>query len=367
MMFENIRRLWRYNAEKRNREKPAKDLQRFDAVQEHEQAFESVDRGVQSIPLDKIVGTVGRYQDFDQRFRPKRKNGDSRYRNVLKAMVAAKPLPPVSLYQIKDDYFVLDGHHRVTAARELGHSHIRAYIMELLPGADTIENRLYLERTSFRDKAGLVETVELTEVGQFNHLERQITRHQEFLQQESGQDVDFRQAAADWYRTIYKPLHSMIAKSGLVGSFPGRRVDDLYLYISVHQWEKGKRRNYGIGIDRLIPKDMEAFRRKMAEYSAAEYPEMKREIVFFMLLNIEGRYENQIMDTLIKLEEVDEIHSVHGSVDLIVKATLKRDLLSSDAELISQFTYSSIRALKGVQSTQTLIPGLSRIKERDVT
>jgi len=346
----------------REPEPPVKELQCFDTVQHSEQAFESVDRGTLIVPLKKIVGSVGRYNDFDSRFRPKRREYSTRLGGILNAMVAGKPMPPISLYQIKDDYFILDGHHRVTAARELGHTHIQAHILELLPGVETVENLLYRERVAFREKCGLTETIELTEPDQFIHFEQQIMVHQEFLKQGLGQEVSFTQAATDWYRTIYKPLFSMVASSGLAQSFPRRTVDDLCLYISVYQWEQSKTRQYGIGIDKLIPKNMEEFRAKMAEYKAAEYPEMKREITFFVLLNLEGRYENYIMDKLQQLDEVDELHSVHGSIDMIVKATLKRDLLTSDAELISQFTHSAIRSLKGIKSTQTLIPGISRVK-----
>ncbi|WP_051305443.1 ParB N-terminal domain-containing protein [Desulfogranum mediterraneum] len=345
-------------------EGPVKELQCFDRVQSSEQAFESVNRGLATVPLERIVGTVGRYQDFDRKFRPKRTEQNERLENILQAMAAGKAMPPVSLYQIKDDYFILDGHHRVTAARRLGRVDIEACILELLPGAESFENQLYLEKISFRDQAGLTETIDLTEPDQFVRLEAQIKAHGSFLNRQTGQQLDYKQAAADWYRSIYKPLATMIDNSRLVESFPGRSVDDLYLYISVHQWSSGKERNYGIGIDGLIPRDMEAFRTKMAEYTVAEYPEMKREVTFFMLLNVEGRYENQIMDRLMELAEVDEVHSVHGSIDLIVKATLMRDLLTSDAELISQFTYTWVRNLKGVKSSQTLIPGISRSKER---
>jgi len=80
-------------------------------------------------------------------------------------------------------------------------------------------------------------------------------------------------------------------------------------------------------------------------------------------MNVEGRYEEKIMDKLVTLNEVREAHSVHGSIDIIIRVKLVRDLLSSDAELISQFMTSTIRQWTGVTSTQTLLPGVSRIKE----
>ena len=85
---------------------------------------------------------------------------------------------------------------------------------------------------------------------------------------------------------------------------------------------------------------MEVFRKKMGAHKEKEYPEMKREITAFILMNVEGRYEEKILDKLVALEEVREAHSVHGSIDIIIRVKLVRDLLSSDAELISQLRQS---------------------------
>lgn len=336
--------------------------QSFSARQRSEKAYESVDRGTSLVPLKRIVGSVGRYRDFDSQFKPRSHAMDERLQSVIKLMKEGHSLPPISLYQIKDDYFILDGHHRFTAARELGHTEIRSCILELLPANDTLENRLYIEKTEFRDKAGLPKTIDLTEVGQFSLLDWQIREHTRFLSEEKGQEIPYQQAAGDWYRTIYRPLATLIKNSGLVSSFAGRTVDDLYLYISDHQWKKGKSRKYGIGVDKLIPKDMEEFRRKMAEHKEQEYPEMRREITAFILMNVDGKHEQRIFDKLAELDEVREVHSVHGSIDLIIKVVLMRDLLSSDAELLSQFLFSTIRQWRGVRSTQTLLPGLTMIK-----
>ena len=339
-------------------------LQSFGERQEQERAYDPVDRGTSMVPIERIVGSVGRYRDFDSQFTPKNVSGDERLQGIIARMKEGKSLPPISLYQIKDDYFILDGHHRVTAAKRLGHTHIRACILELLPTTDTLENRLYMERIKFRDEAGLSKTIDLTEPGQFPKLEQQIRNHMEYLVRERGPEVTYQQAAIDWYRTIYMPLVSLIDSSGLVKSFDGRTVDDLYLYISTHQWEEEKHRKYGIGVDKLIPRDMEEFREKMAEHKEQEYPEMRREITAFILLNVEGKHEQEIFDKLLELDEVTEIHSVHGSIDIIIKVVLTRDLLSSDGELLTQFLLNNIRQWRGVQATQTLIPGLAIIKDQ---
>ena len=334
----------------------------FDQIRKTEKAYETVKRGVATVPLDKIKGSVGRYTDFDRQFRLKGAGNEERLASLSQAMQEGHPIPPISLYQIKENYYIVDGHHRVTAARNLKQSHIQAKILELLPSDETVENRLYLEKIDFRDKAGIPKVIDFTEPGQSEYLLEQITMHQNSLTEENQQETSLQEAGADWYRSIYLPLRTLIKNSGLLRSFPDRTMDDLYLYISTHQRQKKSERKYGIGVDKLIPRDMEAFRKKMARHSNASYPEMKRDITIFILINVDGTQEQRLLDKLFALPEVVELHSVHGSIDLIVKAVLSRDLLASDAEVISQFTHSSLRCMKGVLSTQTLIPGLSLVK-----
>ena len=76
--------------------------------------------------------------------------------------------------------------------------------------------------------------------------------------------------------------------------------------------------------------------------------------------------EEKIIERLYALKEVKEVHSVHGEVDILLKIVLTRDLVSSDAEIIGSFVHNRIRQIPGVVSTQTLIPGFSKIKEEGV-
>ena len=101
----------------------------------------------------------------------------------------------------------------------------------------------------------------------------------------------------------------------------------------------------------------------MTDLKNAEYPEMKQGINVFILMNVQAKKEIKLMDRLFELDEVKEVHSVHGDVDVVVKVVLTRDLLSSDAETISQFVHEKVRQLQGIISTNTLIPGFSKIKE----
>ena len=335
----------------------------FKESQKKEAAFDTKDRGTRLVPLQKIVGSVGRYHDFDKRFRIRPHLPTERLENIKSVMQRGKSLPPVKLYQIKNEYYVLDGNHRIAAANEIGLSEIRADIIEFIPANNTLENLIFRQKTEFVDRTGLPYTIELTELGQYDHLMGQILKHRDFLENKTADAVSIQKAAEDWYKTIYSPLVAVIRKGHLLEHFPGRTLTDLYAYISVHQWEKkGRNLKFGIGISKLVPGDMEDFRIKMADLKETEYPEMLRVITAFVLMNVSAKREIRIVDKLFGFEEVEEVHSVHGSVDVIAKIVLRRDLISSDAETIGTFVHNKVRQIPGVISTQTLIPGYSKQK-----
>lgn len=315
------------------------------------------------MPLDKIVGSVGRYQDFDERFHLRSRAPSERLEQIKNAMRQGAVLPPVRLWQIRDVYYVEDGNHRVAAAKALGHDEILAHIVEFIPSGDNLRDALYRRRALFLDETGLHADITLTEPGQYERLLGQIQRHHEHLQRTERADLTFQEAAKDWYLHIYRPLTTLLSRAHLLREFPGRTPADLYAYVSVRLWEKGERRHYGIGLNEILPDDMEAFREKMKNADMDHYPEMQRTITAFVLMNVQAKKEGKIVERLFQLEEVHEVHSVFGDVDLLVKVQLRRDLLSSDAETISHFVHENIRQIPGVIATKTLIPGASRIKE----
>ena len=335
-------------------------IKNFADNQHKEEAWDERHLGIRAIPLDKIVGSVGRDKDFNRQFRLKKDRPSARFERVKEAFKKKIILPPITLYQIKNEYYVLDGNHRVSAAKRLGYEFIDAKITEFLPSKNTLENIIYREKAAFLAKTQLSDTIQLTEVGQYNYLLKQIDEHHGFLMKTSDAEVkgqmDYFTAAIDWYKTIYIPLAAIIKNSRLNRHFPERTNSDLYAYISNHQWEKGKEREYGIGIDQLIPKHMEEFRLKMQHLKDIELPEMKHWISAFILIEVKAGKEHEVMKRLHKLEAIREVHFVHGVFDLIAKMMMKRDLLSSDAEIIGQFVHKKVRQVQDVTKTQTLIP-----------
>lgn len=336
----------------------------FNEQQEKEGKVEFIDHGVMTVEIEKIIGSVGKYHDFDSQFRPKKHISSKRFNEIKKAMRSGDPLPPIKLYQIRNDYYVLDGNHRVAASKELGRTDIQAKVIELLSSLNTMENLLYIEKKKFYENTGLPpENIVLTEIGKYIYLETQIKNHKNHLTLISGTETDFKKAAEDWYNTIFLPLTALIKNGRLDTHFLKRTVADLYAYISYHHWDRPSSRHYGIGIDRLIPKSMEAFRSAMLEKAIPDYPEMKRSITAFIMINMDTSANVKVIDKLFALPEVQEVHSVHGTIDILAKIILKRDFLASDAEIIAEFVDQKIRKIHGINRTQTIIPGISKVKE----
>jgi DNA-binding Lrp family transcriptional regulator len=343
------------------------EIKSFKEQQIAEAAYDSRDRGTRAVALERITGSVGRYHDFDNQFRLRRRASSERLQWIRDAMRQGRNLGPVKLYQIKNEFYVLDGNHRIAAAKELGQDEILAHIVELVPTDNSQQGILFRERAEFTDRTKLPVEINVTEVSQYAHLLDQIAEHRDYLQQAGEKTVSFEDAAQNWYKTIYRPLCNIIKKGHLNDPFPERTIADLYAYITLHHWKEGRKRRYGKEIDKLIQKDMEAFGNKMAELKDCEYPEMKHGITVFILMSVQAKKEIKLMEKIFELEAVREIHSVHGDVDLLVKVVLTRDLLSSDAEIISQFVHEKVRQLPGVNSTTTLIPGISKVKESDIS
>jgi hypothetical protein len=83
----------------------------------------------ETVEVEKIVGSVGRSNDFDACFLPIRSEVSSRWERVDSAFQRGKELPPVSLYKMGDAYFVNDGNHRVSVARFHGVESIDAEVV----------------------------------------------------------------------------------------------------------------------------------------------------------------------------------------------------------------------------------------------
>jgi hypothetical protein len=116
-------------------EREGRGLLSFDEVRRVERATGGLRLGRKDVEVCRIVGSVGRYRQFDRGFMPKKGSLQGKWKRVDMAFVRGEELPPVSLYKIGDKYFVQDGNHRVSVARYQGVEMIDAEVVEFLTPA----------------------------------------------------------------------------------------------------------------------------------------------------------------------------------------------------------------------------------------
>ena len=114
----------------RLRGKPAQLLS-FDEVRECLRLWKELDRGLHDIPMEQIVGSVGRPNDFTGSFRPKNAVSRERWTRIFAETIGEMGLPPIEVYKVGDVYYVRDGNHRVSVARSMGFDTIQAYVTEV--------------------------------------------------------------------------------------------------------------------------------------------------------------------------------------------------------------------------------------------
>lgn len=220
------------------------DLIAFEDVRRSLHGSFSGERELREIPLDAIVGSVGRYTDFTRQFLP-RYGDESRWSRVMAAMNDPSGTPPIKVYQIGEAYFVLDGNHRVSVARQRGSTHIRAYVTKVetrvpLPAGATPDDLILLaEAADFFELTDLDRTrpaadLRVTNPGQYRALLAEIEAHRVALVAQ-GRSPSFPEAAADWYDNVYLPVVEIIRGRGLLHDFHGRTEADLYVWISRHR------------------------------------------------------------------------------------------------------------------------------------
>jgi ParB-like chromosome segregation protein Spo0J len=82
------------------------------------------------VPLEAIVGSFERCADYTRNFLPLKDHDQHRWTRVERAFKQSRPLPPIQVTKVGQGYFVMDGHHRVSVARQLGLSHLEAEVFQ---------------------------------------------------------------------------------------------------------------------------------------------------------------------------------------------------------------------------------------------
>ena len=209
--------------------------------------------GLQTIPLDSIVGSVDRTRDFDRRFRPTSRRTRKRWERMATATRRGEAFPPIDVYRIGEVHFVKDGHHRVSIARAQGLPDIDAYVTEALTelGAEkTItlrdlplksHQRLFFERVPL--PADDRERITLSDEQRFAMLAEQVEAWGFRLIQERREPLDRGEVAELWFREEYEPVVAMLREADLIGKQTETeaymKISGLrYMLLRTHSWDE---------------------------------------------------------------------------------------------------------------------------------
>ena len=225
------------------------ELLSFEKIKKGFELYKQKYLGIQTIPIDVIVGSFDRYKDFDRYFLPKKAHLQQRWAKIHNLIARDVILPPVKLYKIGEIYFVIDGNHRVSVSKKLGVKYIDAEVIEFItdisitPNMDPKEIFILAEREKFLNVTGLKQNrpeikIRITVPGQYDFLLSQIDKLMVQLNENKKADeklTTFKETSLIWYDHIYLPAIEIIKNYGILEKFPNRTKTDLYIWINEHK------------------------------------------------------------------------------------------------------------------------------------
>jgi hypothetical protein len=222
------------------------DLLSYDDLKEKLRIGGPIYRGVRTVKVKQIVGSLNRYRDFDRAFLPKQDKFAQRWQNVDRAFYQDVSLPPVVLYKVGEVYFVVDGHHRVSVAREQDQEFIDAEVREcsvkvpLTPDLRPQDLEILGAKVAFLERSALDRLrpdarIEVTIPDGFSRMIEHIAVHRYFMGLDQQRPISEEEAVMDWYDTVYLPIARVIRESEILEEFPDKTEGDLYLWVLDHQ------------------------------------------------------------------------------------------------------------------------------------
>ena len=236
--------------------------------------------GMKTVPVDKIIGSEGRYNDFDNMFFPKHSHLKNRWLNIDRAYMQGVILPAVTLYEVGGVYFVRDGNHRVSVAKARGVEFIDAEVtslrteIRLTPGKsmDTIikqiiayEKRNFYAMTNYGDITGDW-SLDFTTPGQYDVIYNHILTHKYYINLNQVEEISMTDAILSWRNMVYMPVIDTIVSHKIMKKFKRRTLSDLYVWL-IKYWDELKK---GLGEDIPLDNVLEGFEKTYSETIGAK-------------------------------------------------------------------------------------------------
>jgi len=217
----------------------------FDLVQSQIDVKSISYAGIQEIDVESVIGSVDRYHDFDREFLPKTAESADRWSRVRRMFDSDVGFPPIQVYRVGEAFFVVDGNHRVSVARQLGMKAIEAEVINYHSNvridkktniADLIIKKEYsdfLKQTKL-DVLRPQQNIEFTRPGRYATILEHIDKRRYFLGLELGREIEYEEAVESWYDSLYRPLIEIFEQEAILKQFRRRTAADLYVWVTNH-------------------------------------------------------------------------------------------------------------------------------------
>ncbi|MCX3066530.1 MAG: hypothetical protein ACRDCE_21305 [Cetobacterium sp.] len=201
LAFKKALRKTRFNFFDRENRK----IKEFSVVEKENQLSNRIYLGVKEVPIGKIIGTVEKAQDFDKDFNPLREESKGRWSSVYIKYLESGSLPPVILYKFREEYYVYDGNHRISVAKNLNFHSIEAEVYEFFSQNNEEIDKLSRERFSFEKESGL-SNIECSRVENYKELREEVRKFLNlyFLGEEN------LEKAIVWYQRVFTPIVNIL-------------------------------------------------------------------------------------------------------------------------------------------------------------
>jgi uncharacterized ParB-like nuclease family protein len=221
-------------------------LKKFDDIQKEANAYSNSFLGLQNVEMDKIIGSVGKVEDFDKNFIPKNKILKFRWCSIYKEMIKTGNLPPVQLYKVKDEYFAYDGNHRISVAKYLNLKYIEAEVTEFFPSTEDPKDIIYWEKFYFFKQTD-IKDIETDKAGVYEIFLRKIQVFEKNQRKLSDEKLSFQEVAKLWYKEIFLPIKEILEINRINEDTRNEKFGDIFIdFIDFKDFiEENGTKNYG--------------------------------------------------------------------------------------------------------------------------
>jgi len=231
----------------------------FDLVRSQIEVRSVAYEGIREIDIESVIGSVNRYHEFDREFLPKTEISADRWSSVRRMFDSDVGFPAIKVYQVGEAFFVVDGNHRVSVARQLRMKTIEAEVVRYRTNvpidkktniADLIIKKEYsdfLKQTRL-DMLRPQQNIEFTRPGRYATILEHIDKRRYFLGLELRREISYEEAVESWYDSLYRPLLEIFDQDAILKRFPRRTAADLYVWVTNHLYFLRERFGDDVGL-----------------------------------------------------------------------------------------------------------------------